>query len=93
MGRMNAWGHVLVAITMGTDALWDLLHELAERAGLDGPILHGFEPGRGLPRWCLHPTREPGVELRGDDLQRVLVAGAAYLAKHHLPDYEIWGRD
>lgn len=90
---MNAVGHVAVAmVAEGPEELWDVMCELAERAGKEGPGLHGFAPDASQPRFCLHPTSEPRIELRGDDLRKLLFSGAMYLAGL-LDESEMWRRD
>lgn len=102
MGAMNAWGHlVVVGAGDDTNELWDFAEELrdrlGERIGGHAPGLHGFtrRERHEMPaakRFCYHPTGEPHIEFRSDDLHEAILAGAAYLAKL-LPEDELWRRD
>ena len=92
MGSMNATGWVLVAATGGPEALWDLLNEFAERTEDDGPGVHGFNPGSGLPRWCVHPNSNPGIEFRDDDLCEALLMAALWKAGQ-MNEADMWRRD
>jgi len=92
MGAMNAMGWLLVeAAGMNDDRLWDLLTEMCDRAGLEGPGVHSLGPG--MPRYCLHPTGRPGIEIRENDLTQALITGCAYVAAEHLDDDDMWRRD
>ncbi|MGH2897903.1 MAG: hypothetical protein ACRDMZ_04460, partial [Solirubrobacteraceae bacterium] len=60
------------------------------------PGLHGFtaeERAAGMgARCCYHPTGEPEIELRHDELREALLMGCAYLARL-MPEDELWRRD
>lgn len=102
MGKMNAMGWLLVVgASPSTDELWDFASELMERLGDrvagDYPGLHGFtlrerETNSDVARYCFHPTGEPFIEFRSDDLHEVLLAGCTYLAGL-MPENEMWRRD
>lgn len=95
MGSLNAQGHVLVAMSGGVPALWDLLGELCARAGYDPPTIHGHTPDervRGMSRYCLHPKSIIAEELKGDDLADLLTMACLHVSRD-LPEHDLWRRD
>jgi hypothetical protein len=91
MGSLNPMGWALVATASGTvETLWDMLGEFAQRTGDEGPTVHALVPG--LPRWCVHPNSQQGVEFRHDDLLEALKLAVTWKAMQMDPD-DLWRRD
>lgn len=97
MGRLNAHAHILAVAAAPIESVWDLLVELNDRAGYgQSPGFHGL--GDSIPdsegrRFCLHPTGEATIEIRGNDLRELLLAGCMYVAREQLDENVMWRRD